>query len=144
MKQAFILIAVVLLVRSTFGQAVISPPVQVLNFGPQPTLLDYQRAGAESAAPLRQAIEANNAVRNEFLMNQINNDFALRQQQLQIQAEAEAQQRQIQAQQEQNAASIERSHRISSATALVRQTADRNQARIEQGVAAIKNQNFIP
>jgi len=118
---------------------VTSPPIQVLNNGYQaPSPFDYQQAGVAYVAPLERAIEANNAARNQFLVNQINNDFALRQQQLQMQANADLQTREIQAQREAEIKNRWRSDRIESATALVRQTADRIQMRTEQGVSAIE------
>ncbi len=169
MKKNIVLIVIPIAALSlsehrAFAQ-VVSPPVQVLNNGYQaPNPLGWGQAGAAMAAPrwqptdygpsilpqpvdpiaanMQQAIQANNAARNQFLLNQINNDFELRkqqqQQQFEMQAQQQAQQQQIQAQLDRNAA-IERSYRILSATQLVRQTADRDQTRIEQGVAAIVN-----
>jgi len=171
MKKNIVLIVIPIAALSlsehrAFAQ-VVSPPVPVLNNGYQaPNPLGWGQAGAAMAAPrwqptdygpsilpqpadpiaanMQQAIQANNAARNQFLLNQINNDFELRKQQqqqqfeMQEQAQQQAQQQQIQAQLDHNAA-IERSYRILSATQLVRQTAGRDQARIEQGVAAIEN-----
>ena len=120
-------------------------PQYAPNYQP-PEVIQWGQAGAASVAPINTAIQQGINNQNQFLLNQINNDAAIQRQQLQESAELEMQRRSLQAQARTQEAQHEieiknrlRSDRIESAVALVRQNADRNQARIEQGVLAIEN-----
>src|ERR1022692_3675009 len=57
---------------------VISPPVHVLDYGyTSPNSVDFMRAGSQMAAPITEAVQQGNAQRNQFLLNQINNQKAM-------------------------------------------------------------------
>ena len=69
-----------------------TPPVRVLDFGYQaPNPIDYMRAGQQAMVPIQEAMAKGYETRNQFLLNQINNqkEFELARQQHDMQLERE-------------------------------------------------------